>query len=480
MAVVHRPGGGQRALQWRVISLEPLDLRLHFLGKTLGADAMAEMRVGSLRDVPLYRLPVIFIVADLLAVRADRKYALERSDFSKGVLEILHQLLANRVRPLFFGDVTGGGIDDSSVRVRHCIPEQPSIATVLAQVAVLKTERAAPGSNVAVLLEGASAIIRMYKFDERARHQLFVREAERAFPCGIELHEIAVEVEAAEHVNRGREESVFQPIIQSGRTSRHRQSGSPGNQRCEVWRGKASLGVPRLWARFVAWVPILFGDACCGNDFRPWSMGSSSPLSRVVLFDSNFDRFATRAALISLSARCCRRSYLSIRPLLTAAAVAFSHENPLDSTERTHTANAIAGGMFDGAQGDSLVGFAGKDLAVTPTASLIIRNGRAASMAGNNLILTNPFGSMSGFTTLAQQLETAGTRHFPIDASKVFGYGESHMEFPVTLLDGWHVELPPNVKVPGEFGQYDSKYAQNGRELVVTRILTGARGSDAR
>lgn len=151
-------------------------------------------------------------------------------------------------------------------------------------------------------------------------------------------------------------------------------------------------------------------------------------------------------------------------------------ENPLDSTQRAQAANAIAGGVFDGAQGDSLVGFAGKDLAATPELTLVIHHGRAASMAGNNAILTNPFGSMSAFSTMAQQLETAGPRLFPIDASKVFGYGESHMEFRVTLPEGWRVELPPGVKASSVFGKYESEYAQNGRELVVTRTLIGVPG----
>jgi transglutaminase-like putative cysteine protease len=151
-------------------------------------------------------------------------------------------------------------------------------------------------------------------------------------------------------------------------------------------------------------------------------------------------------------------------------------ENPLDSTQRAQAANAIAGGVFDGAQGDSLVGFKGKDLQVEPKLSLRIKNGHAASMAGNNAILTNPFGSMSAFTTVARQIETAGPRRFPIDAVKVFGYGQARMQLRVTLPEGWHAELPVGVKASSVFGTYDSKYAQAGRDLVITRVLTGASG----
>lgn len=151
-------------------------------------------------------------------------------------------------------------------------------------------------------------------------------------------------------------------------------------------------------------------------------------------------------------------------------------ENPLDSTQRAQAANSIAGGVFDGAQGDSLTGFKGKDLAAKPTLSLLIRNGHAASMAGNNAIITNPFGSMSAFATVAHQIETAGPRRFPIDAVKLFGYGQAKMILRMTLPEGWHVELPPSVTAVSVFGSYDSQYAQVGRDLVVTRTLTGASG----
>ncbi len=151
-------------------------------------------------------------------------------------------------------------------------------------------------------------------------------------------------------------------------------------------------------------------------------------------------------------------------------------ENPLDSTQRAQAANSIAGGIFDGAQGDSLIGFTGKDLAVNPRLSVLVRNGHAASMAGNNAILTNPLGSMSAFATVAQQIETAGPRRFPIDAVKLFGYGESSMEVRVTLPEGWHAELPPSVSATSEFGKYDSHYSQAGRDLVMSRTMTGASG----
>lgn len=154
-------------------------------------------------------------------------------------------------------------------------------------------------------------------------------------------------------------------------------------------------------------------------------------------------------------------------------------ENPLDSAQRAKFANAVAVNIFDGAQGDSLIGFAGKDLQASPKMSVLIRDGHAASMAGNNAILTNPFGSMSGFSSAAQEIEAAGKRLFPIKADKIFGFGETRMEFRVTLPEGWHAQLPPNVDASSVFGRYHSEYAQTGRDLVLVRTMTGATGNYA-
>ena len=154
-------------------------------------------------------------------------------------------------------------------------------------------------------------------------------------------------------------------------------------------------------------------------------------------------------------------------------------ENPLDSVQRAKAANAIAGNIFEGAQGDSLTGFAGKDLAAKPRMSVIVKNGRAASMAGTNAILTNPFGTMSGFSSAAQEIETAGPRLFPIAADKIFGYGVTTMEFRLTMPEGWHAQLPADVDASSEFGKYHSEYTQSGRELVLKRTITGAGGDYA-
>jgi len=85
--------------------------------------------------------------------------------------------------------------------------------------------------------------------------------------------------------------------------------------------------------------------------------------------------------------------------------------------------------------------------------------------------------SLSGWAeNMVNNLEARGERVFPIDAVDVIGPLTSLTEYRVTLPDGWKARVPPNVTVNGPFGLYESKYAQNGRELVVTRRLRGAKG----
>src|SRR5439155_7391942 len=87
-------------------------------------------------------------------------------------------------------------------------------------------------------------------------------------------------------------------------------------------------------------------------------------------------------------------------------------ENPLDSTQKAKAANAIASKFFDGAEGDSLLGFEGKDLRAKARLSVQIKHAKAASSAGETEIFTTPLGSMSGITSAAKELEKAKERRF--------------------------------------------------------------------
>ena len=151
-------------------------------------------------------------------------------------------------------------------------------------------------------------------------------------------------------------------------------------------------------------------------------------------------------------------------------------EHPLDSADKANAVNSIASKFFDGAEGDSLVGFEGKDLGAKVHVSLLIKHGKATSSAGDTEILTIPLGNMSGMITAAKKLEDAKERRFPIDAARIFGNKSSLIELRMKLPAGWKAQLPAGVSASSTFGSYVSEYAQEGNELRITRRTGGTRG----
>ena len=148
---------------------------------------------------------------------------------------------------------------------------------------------------------------------------------------------------------------------------------------------------------------------------------------------------------------------------------------PLDSTKRAAFMRGLASRWFEGADGDSLVAFDGKDLAVHPRISLVVRHGKATSNAGQTEILTIPLANMSGMKEMANELERRAPRRFPIDSRKILGQAVGYTELRFTMPPGWQARLPKAISASGPFGTYESEYAQTGRELRITRRLTGAR-----
>jgi transglutaminase-like putative cysteine protease len=147
-----------------------------------------------------------------------------------------------------------------------------------------------------------------------------------------------------------------------------------------------------------------------------------------------------------------------------------------DSTERVQFIHSLATGIFSGSTGEGLEIFSGKDLTATPRVRLTIRGGQAAKVTGRRAILTLPFGHMGRLADVANQLEAAGPRKFPVDAGQVIGAEASLAEMRLTLPEGWQAELPETVRVEGAYGTFLSEYQQQGRELVVRRHVIGARG----
>ena len=150
--------------------------------------------------------------------------------------------------------------------------------------------------------------------------------------------------------------------------------------------------------------------------------------------------------------------------------------NPLDSAQRQNLANVIARRSFEGAEGDSLVTFDGRDLAARARVRVRILHGRAATPAGATMILQMPLGSMASLAAGAKDLESRGARRFPIDAGRFWGPRSTDTRYEITLPAGWHATLPKNVQASSAFGTYESTYSEENGVLRLSRKIIGATG----
>jgi hypothetical protein len=145
--------------------------------------------------------------------------------------------------------------------------------------------------------------------------------------------------------------------------------------------------------------------------------------------------------------------------------------------ERAQAARAVAGLLFDGAVGDSADFTDARDLRATPRMAVRIHNGRVATGGRGSWILTLPAGGFAaGAGVVANELDAARPRRYPIDIGQVTGAGEAVWELEATLPAGWQARVPENVHASSPFGEYESLYAQEGRTLRVTRVLKGRDG----
>ena len=106
-----------------------------------------------------------------------------------------------------------------------------------------------------------------------------------------------------------------------------------------------------------------------------------------------------------------------------------------------------------------------------------MRDAPLVSGSGATRILSLP-ASLPNFASLAlvSQLERHRPRKFPIDIADVVGSLEIMGELRVTLPPGWKAQLPKNVTERSTFGNYSAEYVQDGRELRVTRRMSGSKG----
>lgn len=131
--------------------------------------------------------------------------------------------------------------------------------------------------------------------------------------------------------------------------------------------------------------------------------------------------------------------------------------------------------FFPGGTGDSLQLFDGRDLRAPVQVGWVTRNARAVSHSGGTDILTLPL-PVFEFSRLADELEAAKPRRFPIDVAEIVGPVERVSDFRVTIPEGWRARLPPAVTARSAFGTYSAQYTQTGREVRAVRRIAGWRG----
>ncbi|MBW3571872.1 MAG: DUF3857 domain-containing protein [Gemmatimonadetes bacterium] len=152
----------------------------------------------------------------------------------------------------------------------------------------------------------------------------------------------------------------------------------------------------------------------------------------------------------------------------------------LSAKDRRDITRNMAQNVFEGARGDSLEIFDGKDLRAEPRTRLWLSGGRAATPSGRSLILTLPFGNGSTRELIAELESRDEPRRFDIDVADVIGPIETVTEFRVTLPEGYRARLPDNVVAESVFGRYTAEFSQEGRELRVVRRAAGRRGTEPR
>jgi transglutaminase-like putative cysteine protease len=147
----------------------------------------------------------------------------------------------------------------------------------------------------------------------------------------------------------------------------------------------------------------------------------------------------------------------------------------VNARQRDEFARDLANGAFEGAAGDSLQLFDGRDLGATPRISVAIRGARAASPAGGGSIFRLPLRPLFS-AELVSDVESHVPRHYPIAVAAVIGPAVYAEDYRITLPPGWRAQLPAGVTATSVYGRYRSSYLQDGRTLTVERRVEGARG----
>jgi len=141
-------------------------------------------------------------------------------------------------------------------------------------------------------------------------------------------------------------------------------------------------------------------------------------------------------------------------------------------------ADAVASGVIEGAVGDSLQVFDGRDFDAEPRLRVWVRAERAARRNGSSgYILPVPLSTLGSPTLLAQLERERETRRYPIDVGEVVGPITSVTRLELTLPEGWAADLPESVHADSRFGTYASEYTQEGRVVRLERRVSGREGT---
>lgn len=146
--------------------------------------------------------------------------------------------------------------------------------------------------------------------------------------------------------------------------------------------------------------------------------------------------------------------------------------SPPDSARKLMIGRAVAGQYFGRSEIDSVQVFDGKDFKSRAVVRTWIKKARIISRAGDVTLMTNPIRPPQ-YAGMADALEREKERTLPFDTSELIPAYRSRIDIRIKLPEGWSATLPPDLRVDGAVGLYETRYSQVGDELHIERTLTG-------
>lgn len=148
---------------------------------------------------------------------------------------------------------------------------------------------------------------------------------------------------------------------------------------------------------------------------------------------------------------------------------------PLDNRREEAVRRNLGARVARGGQVDSMEVFDGLDLDAPARLWASVRADNTLQRVGDAWLLPLRLPPTASPEMIAL-VEQEHDRRFPYDAGKFFGIKEHHTEYRIVLPEGWSAELPDDIRATSDFGHYEGVYAQEGRELMIRRVMRGASG----